>query len=939
MNKSHFLWNGLIVGLVLFGLSGCKAKEDAAVIGQNSSSGLVSSVSPAAGTASIAVAGNLEITFPQAMSSSSLTVNGTDNSCSGSVQLSVDNFTTCVILGTPTLDNTGAVATIAYTGLTNATTYKAKVTTSATTSGGSALGSEYAWSFITISATAASNTPSSTKALTGFSFTAAGNGALSVDVTGTITGSNITLSLPYVSSVAALVPTFSTTGSSVTVGGVAQTSGTSSQNFSSAVTYTVTAADSTTQTYSVTVTVGSGTTKALSAFRFTAAANSALSSDVTGTITGTNIAVSLPYVPSVTALIPSFNTTGASVKVGGTSQTSGTSSQNFSSAVTYTVTALDNTTQAYTVTVTVPLNPAKAITAFGFTAAGNGALSADVTGTITGTAIAAPVPFGTTVTALVPTFTTTGVLVTVAASTQTSGASSQDFSSAVTYIVTASDSTTQTYTVTAPIQMWRQEAYIKATNGEAGDQFGTFVSLDADTLAVGVHTEGSSQTTITNGTTASADNLALQSGAVYVYKRTGTTWAQEAYLKAVNAGANDWFGIQVSLEADTLVVGASEEASNQTTITNGTTASADNSIANSGAVYVYKRTGTSWAQEAYIKAVNAGSDQFGRTVSLSVDTLAVGAILEASSQTTITNGTTASADNTFSQAGAVYVYKRSGTSWAPEAYIKAANAGSNDQFGTSVSLSVDTLAVGVPLEDSNQSTITNGSTANADNMLLDSGAVYVYKRSGTNWAQEAYIKVVNARATDWFGKSINLDTDTLAVGSTGEDTAQTSITNGTTGGTNTWSSSAGAVFVYKRTGSNWAQEAYIKASNAGTNDFFGTSVSLSTDTLAVGALYEDSSQTTITNGTTSSVDNTVGRSGAVFVYKRTGTSWAQEAYIKASNGEAGDLFGNFVSLSAGTLAVGVPLEDSNQTTITNGTTASADNTATDSGAVYIYRYK
>ena len=142
---------------------------------------------------------------------------------------------------------------------------------------------------------------------------------------------------------------------------------------------------------------------------------------------------------------------------------------------------------------------------------------------------------------------------------------------------------------------------------------------------------------------------------------------------------------------------------------------------------------------------------------------------------------------------------------------------------------------------------------------------------------------------------------------------------------------------------SWTQEAYIKAVNndgATTNDLFGSSVSLSSDTLAVGTYQEDSNQTTITNGTTASADNSISSSGAVYVYKRTGTNWAQEAYIKAVNNDGAvtsDSFGTSVSLSSDTLAVGVYQEDSNQTTITNGTTASADNTNTGSGAVYIYR--
>ena len=497
---------------------------------------------------------------------------------------------------------------------------------------------------------------------------------------------------------------------------------------------------------------------------------------------------------------------------------------------------------------------------------------------------------------------------------------------------------------------WAQEAYIKAANSEGGDDFGLKVSLYGNTLAVGAQFEDSNQTTITNGATASSDNSFSHVGAVYVYKRTGATWAQEAYVKAANADWFDQFGSDISVSNDTMAVGAKMESSNQSTITNGDTASTDNSLSNTGAVYVYRRNGTTWAQEAYIKAVNRGfNDEFGYSVSLSNDTLAVGARGEASNQTTITNGTTASGNNSAANAGAVYVYHRESigdmnqdsvderVGIHQQAYIKAANAEAGDEFGMSISISGDTLAVGARGEDSNQTTITNGTTASSDNSATEAGAVYVYKRTGTTWSQEAYLKAANAEAGDEFGREVSLSGDTLAVGAPGEASNQTTITNGTTASSNNSAIRAGAVYVYKRGGTTWAQEAYIKAANTEAVENFGKSVSVAGDTLAVGAPGEDSNQTTITNGTTASGDNSAYWAGAVYVYKRTGTTWAQEAYIKAANAEAYDFFGASVTVSGDTLAVGASSESSNQTTITNGITASGNNSAADAGAVYVYK--
>jgi len=505
-----------------------------------------------------------------------------------------------------------------------------------------------------------------------------------------------------------------------------------------------------------------------------------------------------------------------------------------------------------------------------------------------------------------------------------------------TYTITATNSGGSVNTTFTMSVGWYMEAYLKAPNAEANDNFGSVVSISGDTIAVGASGEDSSQATITNGTTASADNSTSNAGAVYVFKRTGTTWAQEAYLKPFYPDIDDGTNGSISISSDTIVVGSLNEDSSQTTISNGLYLN-NNSASNAGAAYVIKRTGTTWAAESYLKASNAGNGyNFGISVAIDSDTIAVGANLESSNQTTITNGTTASVDHSATYSGAVYVFKRTGTTWAQEAYLKASNAEANDTFGFPVSISSDTIAVGAYREGSNQTTITNGTTASADNSLSLSGAVYVFKRTGTTWAQEAYLKAPNAEAGDFFARSLALDSDTIVAGVDLEDSNQTTITNGTTASTDNSTGNSGAVYVFKRTGTIWAQEAYLKASNAGVNDFFGLSVSIASDTIVVGA-YEYSNQTTITNGTTASADNSAGEAGAVYVFKRTGTTWAQEAFLKAPNAETSDYFGRSVSISSDTIAVGAYGEDSNQTTITNGTTASADNSATDSGAVYVFR--
>ena len=264
-------------------------------------------------------------------------------------------------------------------------------------------------------------------------------------------------------------------------------------------------------------------------------------------------------------------------------------------------------------------------------------------------------------------------------------------------------------------------------------------------------------------------------------------------------------------------------------------------------------------------------------------------------------------------------------------YAKASNTGENDWFGRNISLSGDgnTLAVGALKEDSNATGI-GGDDDN--NLATDSGAVYVFSRSGTTWTQQAYVKASNTQASDGFGVSVSLSRDgnTLAVGATHEDSNAVGI-----GGDddNNSISSSGATYVFSRNGTTWTQQAYVKASNTGAYDWFGGSLSLSSDgnTLAVGANFEDSNATSIGGDD----NNLATDSGAAYVFSRSGTTWTQQAYVKASNTGENDYFGTNVSLNSdgNTLAVGATGEDSNSKVIND---VGTDTGANGSGAVYLY---
>jgi len=145
---------------------------------------------------------------------------------------------------------------------------------------------------------------------------------------------------------------------------------------------------------------------------------------------------------------------------------------------------------------------------------------------------------------------------------------------------------------TRPTSRWKQAAYVKASNPRAGAQFGFSAALSADgsTLAVGSPMEEGAATGV-NGN--QDDHSMFSAGAVYVYVRGSGGWSQQAYIKASNPGPDDQFGFGVSLSADgnTLAVSAPYEDSAATGI-NGD--QADNSMANSGAVYLFSRSETTW---------------------------------------------------------------------------------------------------------------------------------------------------------------------------------------------------------------------------------------------------------------------------------------------------------------------------------------------------------
>ena len=477
-----------------------------------------------------------------------------------------------------------------------------------------------------------------------------------------------------------------------------------------------------------------------------------------------------------------------------------------------------------------------------------------------------------------------------------------------------------TYPLTIDPTFVMQEAYLKASNSEAGDIFGDAVAISGDTIVVGATQEDSDADGV-NGN--QSDNSAFDSGAAYVFVRSGNTWSQQAYLKASNSDENDQFGEAVTISGETIVVGASREDSDADGV-NGD--QGDNSAENSGAAYVFVRSGNTWSQQAYLKASNSegggfSGDRFGESVAISGDTIVVGASREDSDADGV-NGD--QGDNSTDDSGAAYVFVRSGSTWSQQAYLKASNTDRFDQFGEAVTISEDTIVVGSRFESSNAIGV-NGDQGN--NRADSSGAAYVFARSGSTWSQQAYLKASNTDVSDQFGLQVATSGDTVVVGAAGENSDADGV-NGDQGDNS--AENSGAAYVFVRAGNTWSQQAYLKASNSGEGDFFGFSLAISGDTIVVGAFGESSAAEGV-DGDES--DNSESATGAAYVFERSGSTWSQQAYLKASNSNENDQFGSSVAISSGTIVAGAIIEGSVATGI-NGD--QSDNSAFFTGAAYVF---
>ncbi len=277
-----------------------------------------------------------------------------------------------------------------------------------------------------------------------------------------------------------------------------------------------------------------------------------------------------------------------------------------------------------------------------------------------------------------------------------------------------------------------------------------------------------------------------------------------------------------------------------------------------------------FSQTKILPSDGAAEHWFGYSLSIDGDTAVVGQ-----------PGNTIPGED-IDEPGAAYVFVSSGGTWIEQAKLEPADGQVTDEFGIDVAISGDTVVV--------------GSWRN-DGVASNSGAAYVFTRSGTTWTEEEKLLPSGLAEGDWMGEAVAIDGDTIVLGTRRDSDAGTE---------------SGSAYVFARSGGSWSEQAKLTASDAAAQDRFGTSVSVSGDTVIVGAPgQEDDARTD---------------AGAAYVFVRSGLSWSQQAKLKASDGELGDVFGQSVSVDGDTAVIGA---------FRHGGTG-APGGSTDPGAAYVF---
>ena len=380
---------------------------------------------------------------------------------------------------------------------------------------------------------------------------------------------------------------------------------------------------------------------------------------------------------------------------------------------------------------------------------------------------------------------------------------------------------------------------LTASDGRPGDHFGCSVAISGDYAIVGAYGDDNNR------------------GSAYVFKREGTNWIQQAKLRM---GVKTYFGYSVSMNGDYAIIGAGAP----------TGENKERNIKDLACgAYVFKRDGTSWRQEAELRASDSDdTDLFGGSVSIDGDYAIVGAPCDDEDVDRKPS----------TDIGSAYIFKRDGTNWIQQAKLRDSDGGVYF-LGQLVSISGDYAIVASDLSGEYDEPF---------------GPVLTFKRNGTSWIQQAGLAASDNDSVDLFGHSIAISDAYAIVG------APEGNGNG---------DKCGAAHLFKRGGTSWTHQAELTASDGDFLDFFGNSVAVNGDYIIVGAPDDD--------------NDYKGRdSGSVYIFKRDGASWTQQAKLTALDGASDDRFGRSVAIDGNHAIIGA--EDD-------------DDMGRESGSAYVFR--
>jgi hypothetical protein len=356
---------------------------------------------------------------------------------------------------------------------------------------------------------------------------------------------------------------------------------------------------------------------------------------------------------------------------------------------------------------------------------------------------------------------------------------------------------------------------------ENGDNIGRSVAIYGDTAIVGVPDDD------------------LGEGSVYVFKRTGSNWSAVQRLAPADLSANDGFGASVAVSGNWLVVGAPRNTGN------------------SGSIYIFERAdgASPFVQETKRTALADGDSQvfLGHSVAIDGNTIIAGAPADT---TTAINS------------GAAYVYKFDTLTslWSAGQQIAASDAAGGDEFGESVAIDGDRMAIGAPRNDA----------------PFNSGSAYVFFDDSLSISQEGLVVAPGAASSDLFGSSIDIDGTTIVVGAVNND-SPSAVSN------------VGGAYVFDRVVSTWTFTQELFADTPVAEDLFGTSVAIEDGIIAVGAPGVD-------------VLPLNADTGAVSIYEHDGSSWVfSQEVVTPHLGDTESFFGEAVAIHGGSIIAGAPL--------------------------------